>query len=54
MLDPIGFFDDYAMEHVEEILDFSDWASIPLEARTVGLERFKDVLISAMEEEDRL
>lgn len=54
MLDPIGFFDNYAIEHVEEILDFSDWASIPLEARTVGLERFKDVLISAMAEEDRV
>jgi len=54
MLDPIGFFDDYAMEHVEEILDFSDWASIPLEARPVGLERLKNVLISAMAEEDRL
>ena len=54
MLDPIGFFDDYAMEHVEEILDFSDWASIPLEARTIGLERLKEVLIHAMAEEDRL
>jgi len=54
MLDPIGFFDDYAMEHVEEILDFSDWAAIPLESRTVGLDRLKDVLISAMAEEDRL
>ena len=54
MLDPIGFFDDYAMEHVEEILDFSDWTSIPLEARTVGLERLENVLISAMAEEDRL
>ncbi|MHB1653391.1 MAG: DUF1638 domain-containing protein [Desulfitobacteriaceae bacterium] len=53
MLDPIGFFDEYAMEHVEEILDFSDWASIPLEARTVGLERLKDVLIRAMAEEDK-
>lgn len=53
MLDPIGFFDEYAMEHVEEILDFSDWASIPLEARTVGLERLKEVLISAMDEEDK-
>ena len=54
MLDPIRFFDDYAMEHVEEILDFSDWASIPLEARTIGLERLKEVLIHAMAEEDRL
>lgn len=54
MLDSIGFFDSYVMEHVEEILDFSDWASIPLEGRTVGLERLKNVLISAMAEEDKL
>jgi len=47
-------FSDYAMEHVEEILDFSDWAAIPLESRTVGLDRLKDVLISAMAEEDRV
>ncbi|KLU58715.1 hypothetical protein CEB3_c47310 [Peptococcaceae bacterium CEB3] len=53
LLDPIGFFDEYALEHVEEILDFSDWASIPLEGRAVGLERLKNVLISAMAEEDR-
>ncbi|AET69738.1 Protein of unknown function (DUF1638) [Desulfosporosinus orientis DSM 765] len=53
MLDPIGFFDEYALDHVEEILAFSDWASIPLEARAVGLERLKEVLISALSEEDR-
>ncbi|GAB6171548.1 hypothetical protein JCM15765_10260 [Paradesulfitobacterium aromaticivorans] len=53
MLDPINFFDEYALEHVEEILDFSDWASIPLVAEPVGLERLKEVLVSAMAEEDR-
>jgi hypothetical protein len=51
MLDGIGFFDQYAMEHVEEILDFSDWASIPLEARPVSLERFRNVLLAATEQE---
>lgn len=50
MLDGIDFFDQYAMDHVEEILDFSDWASIPLESRPVGLERLKHVLIEALEE----
>lgn len=50
MLDGIGFFDQYAMDHVEEILDFSDWASIPLEARSVGLDRLKHMLIAAMEQ----
>ncbi|AFM40646.1 Protein of unknown function (DUF1638) [Desulfosporosinus acidiphilus SJ4] len=53
MLDPIDFFDAYAMEHVEEILDFSDWSSLPLEARSVGLERLQNVLIDAMAEDDR-
>ncbi|HZK54903.1 MAG TPA: DUF1638 domain-containing protein [Desulfosporosinus sp.] len=50
MLDGIEFFDQYAMEHVEEILDFSDWASIPLEARSTGLQHLKDVLIEALEQ----
>lgn len=49
MLDGIQFFDEYATEHVEEILDFSDWASIPLAPEPVGLERFKQVLLDAME-----
>lgn len=53
MLDPIGFFDEYAMEHVEEILDFSDWASIPLSPMPVGRERLRSVLVSAMDEADR-
>lgn len=38
------------MEHVEEILDFSDWASIPIESHFVSLERLKQVLITATEE----
>lgn len=47
LLDPIGFFDQYAMDHTEEILDFSDWASIPLGPQPVGLERLKQVLTDA-------
>ncbi|MDA8443434.1 MAG: DUF1638 domain-containing protein [Peptococcaceae bacterium] len=53
MLDTVGFFDAYAVEHVEEILDFSDWAAIPLEAENIALERFKQVLIAAMDAADR-
>lgn len=53
MLDTIGFFDAYAVEHVEEILDFSDWSGIPLESRPIAIERLLEVLISAMEESDR-
>jgi len=51
MLDGIDFFNQYAMEHVEEILDFSDWASMPLEPRSTGLERLKNVLIEARKQE---
>jgi len=53
MLDGLGFFDNYAMEHVEEILDFSDWASIALEARSISLNRLKNVLLEAMEKEPK-
>jgi len=51
MLDPIGFFDEYAVDHVEEILDFSDWASIPLESMPIMLDRIKKVLIEARSDE---
>ncbi|OAT81830.1 DUF1638 domain-containing protein [Desulfotomaculum copahuensis] len=53
MLDGVGLFNRYMEEKVEEILDFSDWMGIPLEARDVSLERFKNVLIAAMAEEDK-
>lgn len=53
MLDSINFFDEYALEHVEDVLDFSDWASIPLMAEPVSLSRLKEVLISAMAKEDQ-
>lgn len=51
MLDPIDFFDEYAVDHVEEILDFSDWASIPLESMPITLDRIKKVLIEARSDE---
>lgn len=54
ILDPIGFFDEYAMEHVEEILDFSDWASIPLSSTPVSLERLKNVLLDARNEVEKM
>ncbi len=50
MLDALGFFDRYMEEQPEEILDFSDWMGIPLEARQVSLDRIKNVLIAAMTE----
>lgn len=53
MLDPIGFFDQYMEENPEDILEFSDWMGIPLEAYNVSLDRIKNVLIAAMDEGDR-
>ncbi|MDA8212281.1 MAG: DUF1638 domain-containing protein [Clostridia bacterium] len=53
MLDPIGFFDQYMEENPEDILEFSDWMGIPLEAYNVSLDRIKNILIAAMDEGDR-
>lgn len=53
MLDGIGFFDKYMEENPEDILEFSDWAGIPLVAQEVSLDRIKSVLIAAMDEADR-
>ncbi|MBO8167613.1 MAG: DUF1638 domain-containing protein [Thermoanaerobacteraceae bacterium] len=49
ILDAIDFFSKYMEEKPEEILDFSDWTSLPLDAQKVSLERIKQVLIEAMD-----
>lgn len=48
MLDAVGYFDEIMMKSPEEILDFSDWMGIPLEARSVDLERLKEMLVRAL------
>lgn len=53
ILDSVGIFNEYLENNPEEILEFSDWMGIPLDAREVKLDRFKTVLISAMDEADR-
>lgn len=53
ILDAAGIFNEYLENKPEEILEFSDWMGIPLDAREVKLDRFKTVLISAMDEADR-
>lgn len=53
MLDSVSFFDQYMEENPEDILEFSDWMGIPLEAYNVSLDRIKNVLIAAMDEGDR-
>lgn len=49
MLDGMNFFDQYMEEKPEEILDFSDWTQIPIEGVNLNLDRFKKILIEAME-----
>jgi hypothetical protein len=49
MLDGIGFWDEYELNHPEEILDFSDWMGIPLEPCKISLERFKRLLLDEVQ-----
>ena len=44
VLDGIGYFDRYMEEHPEELLDYSDWMGIPIQAHAVSLDRFKSLL----------
>jgi len=45
VLDGIGFFDSYSVEHAEEVLDFSDWMGLPVKAHKISLNRFKNLLL---------
>ena len=44
MLDSIGYYENVVQENPEQILDFSDWMGIPLEAHQVTLDRLKSLL----------
>jgi hypothetical protein len=44
VLDGIGYFDQYAAEHPEELLEYSDWMQIPIQGYPVTLDRFKSLL----------
>lgn len=44
MLDAIDYYDKIVKEDPEQILDFSDWMGIPLEAHRVTLDRLKSLL----------
>jgi len=48
VLDGIGFFDRYVEEHAEELLEYSDWMSIPITAHEITLDRFKDKLLQQL------
>jgi hypothetical protein len=49
VLDAIGYMDTFMAENPEEFLDYSDWMGIPLIPYTVGLDRFKSLLIDQAE-----
>jgi MFS superfamily sulfate permease-like transporter len=50
MLDAIGYYENVMQENPEQILDFSDWMGIPLEAYEVTLDRLKSLLLEQIQE----
>ncbi len=45
VLDGIGIWDRYVEERPEELLDYSDWMGIPIQAYTISLDRLKSLLL---------
>lgn len=45
MLDAVGYFDELTKKCPEEILEFSDWMGIPIQAYKVSLDRLKSLLL---------
>jgi len=45
VLDGIGFWDRYVEERPEELLEYSDWMGIPIQAHPVTLDRMKSLLL---------
>ena len=48
VLDAIGYLDGYMEEHPEELLEYSDWMGIPILGHSVKLDRFKSLLVDAL------
>jgi len=49
MLDAIGYYENVMQENPEQILDFSDWMGIPLEAHKVTLDRLRSLLLEQIQ-----
>lgn len=49
MLDAVGYYNQLVENHPEEILEFSDWMGIPLQAHTTSLDRLKSLLLDMVE-----
>ncbi len=47
ILDGIGYMDQYMAKDPEAFLDYSDWMGIPIMPYTIGLDRFKSLLVEA-------
>jgi len=45
MLDAVGYFDELTRKRPEEILEFSDWMGIPIQAHKISLDRLKSLLL---------
>jgi len=52
MLDAIGYYENVVQENPEQILDFSDWMGIPLEAHKVTLNRLKSLILDQVRERE--
>ena len=48
LLDAVGFFEDYAENHPERVLEFSDWMKIGIEPHEISLDRLKELLIEQL------
>lgn len=48
VLDAIGYVDKYMEENPEEFLEYSDWMGIPIQGHSVELDRFKSLLVEAL------
>lgn len=49
LLDGIGFFDQYSLEHPEELLDFGDWMGLPIRPQQVSLDRFQGLILEQVQ-----
>lgn len=49
MLDAVGYYNRLVENHPEEILGFSDWIGIPLQAHMTSLDRLKNLLLDMAE-----
>ena len=45
LLDGIGFWEKYSVDHPEKILEFSDWMGIQIQPYEITLDRFKNLLL---------